>query len=338
MVIELSHVRYFHEVAQAGGFTKAARKVHVQQPSVSRAVRLFEEELGVTLIARGRRSATLTKVGREVFALTSEVMRLLDAISVAADNERNACSGPLRFAAQSAVVAGIVPRANAALMERFPDVWPMTHTVPVGVAIDPIVRGELEFGLFFHLPAERRRDVVVERLADVPFALVVSASRASDEKTLTSFIGSREIEDEGTRSYPTLERLRRDRPSARIRVSCNDVAGQKEMALAGLGVAILPRRLVRAELADGTLHELYAGELTFPLYLLARQGQPLSRAAQLYIEAVRAEIETARLEVSQTKKKVKREPSGSPRRAPPRGEPSGAASRRPRGRTQHRRA
>src|SRR3954465_3917263 len=112
-MIELSHVRYFHEVAQAGGFPKAARKVHVQQPSVSRAVRLFEEQLGVTLLTRGRRAATLTKVGREVFTLTSEVMRLLDAIAVVADNERNAASGPLRFAAQSGVVAGLVPRVNA---------------------------------------------------------------------------------------------------------------------------------------------------------------------------------------------------------------------------------
>jgi DNA-binding transcriptional LysR family regulator len=296
-MIELSHVRYFHEVAQAGGFTKAARKVHVQQPSVSRAVRLFEEELGVTLLARGRRSATLTKVGREVFALTTEVMRLLDTIAVVADNERNACSGPLRFAAQSAVVAELVPRVNATLMARYPDVWPMTHTVPVAAAIEPIVRGELELGLFYHLPAAPHREVVVERLPEVPFALVVSASRASDERTLTSFIGSREIEDEGTTRYPTLERLRRDHPTAKIRVSCNDAAGQKQMALTGLGVAILPRRLVQAELDAGTLRELYPGELAFPLFLLTRKGQPLSRAAQLYVETVRAEVEAARREV-----------------------------------------
>jgi LysR family hydrogen peroxide-inducible transcriptional activator len=308
MSIELSHVRYFHEVAQAGGFTKAARKVHVQQPSVSRAVRLFEEQLGVTLLTRGRRSATLTKVGREVFALTTEVMRLLDTIGVVADNERNACSGPLRFAAQSAVVAELVPRVNATLMARYPDVWPMTHTVPLGAAIEPIVRGELELGLFYHLPAKPRRELAVERLPDVPFALVVSAARATDERTLTSFIGSREIEDEGTTRYPTLDRLRRDHPAAKIRVSCNDAAGQKQMALTGLGVAVLPLRLVQAELDAGSLVELYPGELAFPLFLLTRKGQPLSRAAQLYVETVRAEVAAARREVktARTKKRKRR--------------------------------
>src|SRR4029078_7582924 len=108
-MIELARVRYFHEVARAGGFTKAARNVHVQQPSVSRAVRLLEEELGVVLFGRDKRSVTLTKVGREIFEHTSEIMRRLEAIAVLASNERNVCSGTLAFAAQSAVVASLVP-------------------------------------------------------------------------------------------------------------------------------------------------------------------------------------------------------------------------------------
>jgi DNA-binding transcriptional LysR family regulator len=291
-MIELAHVRYFHEVARAGGFTKAARNVHVQQPSVSRAVRLLEEELGVVLFGRDKRSVTLTKVGREIFEHTSEIMRRLEAIAVLASNERNVCSGTLAFAAQSGVVASLVPEVNARLRKTHPDVWPLTHTVPVRAAVEPLARGDLEFGVFFHLPAQRRSDLSIERIGEVPFALVIDAKHARDASVLESFIGSREIEDEGTRCFPTLDRLRRDYPKARIRLSCNDVAAQKEMVRRGLGVAVLPRRYVARELRTRALVELYENRFTFPLFLLTRRVQPLSRAASVYIEALRAALAT----------------------------------------------
>src|SRR5215212_6402047 len=191
-MIESTQLRYFHEVARLGGFTKAARTIHVQQPAVSRAVRLLEDQLGVQLLVRGKRSVALTKVGQEVFARSQEVLRLLAAIEVVAKNEQDIATGPLRIAAQSHAAAGLMPAINAKVVGTNPGLWPMVHTITVTAAVDLLVKGACEIGVFYHLPAQRRRELVVEKLGDVSFALVVRSDRAKDRPTLTSFIGSRE--------------------------------------------------------------------------------------------------------------------------------------------------
>lgn len=65
-----AHLRAFHAVATEGGFTKAARLLHVTQPTLSQEVKALEEAHGVLLFDRSRRGVTLTEVGRALFAVT----------------------------------------------------------------------------------------------------------------------------------------------------------------------------------------------------------------------------------------------------------------------------
>ncbi len=157
-------------------------------------------------------------------------------------------------------------------------------------SFDDIVRGDSELGLFFHLPKARAElaDIV---FAKVPFKLVIRGDRVRDRSVRASFIGSREIDDAGTKSYPTVDRIRKDIPEVRIRLSSNDATARKQMALAGLGVAILPELMVRSELASGELSELYREErFRFDLHLVARSGRILPRAARVLLDHVKDEL------------------------------------------------
>src|SRR5260370_9102553 len=64
--MEIRQVRYFMEVAAGGSFNQAASRLHLTQPAVSRQIKALEEALGVVLLARGKRSVTLTPEG-EIF-------------------------------------------------------------------------------------------------------------------------------------------------------------------------------------------------------------------------------------------------------------------------------
>ena len=73
--MHLRHLRYFQAVAEEGSFTRAAARLHMAQPPLSRQIRQFEEELGVQLFERTTRVLRLTDAGR--FLL--EQSRLLTA-------------------------------------------------------------------------------------------------------------------------------------------------------------------------------------------------------------------------------------------------------------------
>ncbi len=62
--MELRHLRYFLAVGEASNFTKAAARLRVAQPALSRQVQDLEDEIGVDLLRRSPRGVTLTAEGR----------------------------------------------------------------------------------------------------------------------------------------------------------------------------------------------------------------------------------------------------------------------------------
>jgi DNA-binding transcriptional LysR family regulator len=72
--MELRHLRYFHAVATERSFTRAAQRLHMAQPPLSRQIRKLEEELGAALIERDTRPLRLTEAGRLLFAQAEQIL------------------------------------------------------------------------------------------------------------------------------------------------------------------------------------------------------------------------------------------------------------------------
>lgn len=88
--VELRHLRYFQAVAEELSFSKAARRLRVAQPALSRAVQEIEHELGAKLIDRNRRSARLTPAGA---VLLHEIGVLLERFDDALRRVRRTAAG-----------------------------------------------------------------------------------------------------------------------------------------------------------------------------------------------------------------------------------------------------
>ena len=83
--MRLTQLRSFHAVAHAGGFTGAAKLLHISQPTVTTQVRFLEETYGCELFYRRGHKVTLTPLGEQlfeiaqkIFALESETVHLLE--------------------------------------------------------------------------------------------------------------------------------------------------------------------------------------------------------------------------------------------------------------------
>jgi DNA-binding transcriptional LysR family regulator len=111
--MELRHLRYFAAVAAHGSFNRAAEKIHLTQPALSRQVKDLEDELGVRLFVRGKNAVTLTDAGELFYEEARDLLARADqAVQRVRGQARNEV---LRVGYAPSLTVGIMPRA----LEKF---------------------------------------------------------------------------------------------------------------------------------------------------------------------------------------------------------------------------
>ena len=110
--MELSQLRTLVHVAELGSLSKAADRMRIAQPALSRQVRMLEEELGIRLFVRHGRGMVVTEQGREVLAHATRIMAELE--------DRSAASSPVRAAASAGAdpIASTISTATPTVKSR----------------------------------------------------------------------------------------------------------------------------------------------------------------------------------------------------------------------------
>lgn len=117
--MRLTQLRSFHAVARAGGFTGAARLLHISQPTVTTQVRFLEETYGIELFYRRGHKVTLTPLGEQLFELAQRVFALESETIHLLEDSGELKSGHLRVGAVGPFhVTEMLARFN----QRFPGI------------------------------------------------------------------------------------------------------------------------------------------------------------------------------------------------------------------------
>jgi DNA-binding transcriptional LysR family regulator len=119
--MELRHLRYFAAVAGELNFTRAAQKLHMAQPALSRQIRQLEDELGVALLERTRHSVQLTKAGRAFLAETQAVLQQSEQAIRVARKTSEAGAAQLNLGYIWGLFHSIVPPLLERFRGRFPE-------------------------------------------------------------------------------------------------------------------------------------------------------------------------------------------------------------------------
>jgi DNA-binding transcriptional LysR family regulator len=120
--MELRHLRYFVAVAEELNFTKAAAKLHLAQPSLTRQIHNLEEELGVQLLNRSKSQVAMTEEGRSFLVDARRILSLASQSVLAVQRLSRGEIGQLNLAYLPNFDFELLPETLRAFRQQFPHV------------------------------------------------------------------------------------------------------------------------------------------------------------------------------------------------------------------------
>src|SRR5947208_8946434 len=163
--VELRHLRYFVAVAEMENVSRAALKLHVSQPALSRQIRDLEDEIGFCLLERTAKSVRLTDAGRAFLDDARELLRQADDAVKKARAVASTEPAELHVGHSPTPFAEILPKTLRAFQRAMPNVHVRLHDWSNKDTLDGVRGGRLELGLITAPPrGSSLRDLRYEEL------------------------------------------------------------------------------------------------------------------------------------------------------------------------------
>jgi LysR family transcriptional regulator, benzoate and cis,cis-muconate-responsive activator of ben and cat genes len=176
--MELRHLRYFVAVAEEENVSRAALKLHVSQPGLSRQIRDLEEELGFLLLERSAKSVRLTDAGRAFLTEARAVLQRADEAVKAARAIASGGQGELHVGYAPSLTARILPPTLRAFQAELPMVRVRLHDLSTEEMLTGLRDGRLQIAFTVRLSAAMLRGLRFEELIREPICLAVSPKHA----------------------------------------------------------------------------------------------------------------------------------------------------------------
>ncbi|QTE83132.1 LysR family transcriptional regulator [Shewanella algae] len=293
--MDLKVVRYFIEIVDAGGFAKAAEKIHLTQPALSKSIRQLEQDLDLVLLERGKRGSQLrpTAAGEVVYRHGQELLNVRRNMLRELAAQRSLNSGELHLGLAPLGSAELFAPVIARFRSRYPKVQ-MHLLVRGGVEqTAALKKGEIELATGI-ISFEDEFDGI--RIRRDPMVVVLPRQHPlanSQELTLKALADIPQIlfEPEYALHELVINACQRASfsPKDVTRVSHPDFG--IALVAAGTGAMILPSFIAERHAVAGVISiPLAASDLIWELSLFWRRGQPLSFAAQAMVELVRQRL------------------------------------------------
>ena len=258
MAITVTQLTAFLAVVRGGSVTAAADELVVTQPSVSSAIAALGRELGCELFERAGRGISLTEAGTAFVPYAADVIGLLEQGREAAREAAEVEARRLRIAAVTTAAESFVPPLMRSFSAAHPDV---ELTLDVGnrdYVFDRVRNHSADVALSGKPPADER--LVAEPLIDNEIACITAPDDAAANGTPVDAaeLGHRSwlLREPGSGTRRLGEQFLAERGLRPRTLTLGSNGAIKEAARAGLGVSLISRATVDAELASGRLGEI----------------------------------------------------------------------------------
>ncbi|HUG16311.1 MAG TPA: LysR family transcriptional regulator [Thermomicrobiales bacterium] len=289
-------IEAFVAVADAGAFTRAAARLYLSQPAVSRRIELLEREVGAPLFERTPRGARLTDAGHAFLPHARQVLAAVrdgaDAVHAVANEDR----GVVSLALVGTLASTPLTARLRAFRDSYPNIRLSLRTARSSEVSTLVSGGDVHLGLRYGDDASS--NLTTRHVHDEQLLVVCAAAstlvntRADDPGALAGVPWVAFPLGEGTINEPfvrALERLllRHGLDDADVTVA-DSLTAQKRLIEADFGIGLLPLSSIEEELRLGTLQTLPIRdfEAALPVYLLQRRQAFLSKATLRLLETL----------------------------------------------------
>lgn len=293
--MDVRQLTTFIQVAELGSLSRAAEKLRIAQPALSRQIRLLEVELGVPLFSRHGRGMDLTQAGEKLKSRAVSILRQLEETRSDLMQEAGAVRGRVIFGLTPTVGAVLSTRLIERLLGTYPQVTLRVVQAFSGYLLDWLQSGEVDIAVIYgsaQAAGVRQSPLLVENLyfvthADtglsthhaVPFSdmvrekLVLPGPSHGLRKLVQAAAQQRGVELD-------------------VLVEADDLQVLKDLALKRLGSTVLPLAAVHDEVAAGRLcaAPIIDPPLTRKLTIAEPLGRQTSNAVAAFAEVLRAEV------------------------------------------------
>lgn len=290
--MDLAELQVFLAVATERSFSRAATRLHRTQPAVSQAIKRLEEELDERLFDRSSKDGRLTEAGEILLDYAQRLTRLKDEAEGAVRELQDLRRGRVLIGANEGAVHVLLP-----VIEQFRRDHPLAQVevrrVPARQMAREVLSRSLDFGVLTFPPRERGLQTLV--LGEDELVMLISpAHPLAGRPRITMEEFGRQTVIAHNEASPARERVLRlyeqRHTSINIQIGLPSLDGIKRAVEMGLGVALLPQRCARTEIARGQLAAVKVPQLRLPrqVRLVYRRAGEMSHAAAAFLDAARA--------------------------------------------------
>lgn len=302
--MELRQLRYFLAVAEAENFTAAAHRLRLAQPALSQQIRALEEELGITLLARGARRSRLTDAGERMVTRARRILLEVESAKQDLGAHASGQRGKVRFGcALQTLSEGCLPPLLAEFRRRYPEVeiaFQEAHSLPLG---ELLADGQLDLALV-HLgrgeTAALRVDydlaaLAFDKLYEEPLVVVVGPRHrwARRARVRLAELANEDFVSFGPGST-VRELVTRAAQLAgfapRSSISALNLGTVRALVSAGLGIAVVPAATATLKGAKIRALELYQPSLVRIVALARNTIRYESAAARTFAAFLREHL------------------------------------------------
>jgi DNA-binding transcriptional LysR family regulator len=260
-MFDLNQLRCFVTVAEELHFGRAAARLNMTQPPLSRQIQVLEHIIDATLLERTSRSVRLTPAGRSFLPEARRILKLAESASQVARRIALGKTGSLKIGYTAAAAYGFLPELIAACRARLPEVDFSLKEMVSGDQLEALASGQIDAGLL--RPPIARPEFATRRVVAEP---LLAAIPKKHPLANAATIAIKDFDDQPFVMYSPYESryfhdllvalFTRADVLPRYVQHVGQIHSILAMVRAGLGVSIVPAAATNLKLADVRLRPL----------------------------------------------------------------------------------